>query len=97
MDTFNPTLTLRVSIQRALLGEVMERLVSVTCGIRGQMVTVRAYVSGPVKEDDVETLSCIAGEVIGDFPDEYKIEEQCVSVDDGEPQMLDFWAFRKKG
>ena len=93
---FNPVLTLKLSIQVALLGEVTDRLVAVTCGIKDQVVSVRAYVRGAVQEDDVETLSFIAGEVIADFPDGYMIEETCVSADDGEPQMLDFWAFKRK-
>lgn len=93
MDTFEPAVTLKLSIQRALLGEVTERLVSVTCGIKGHVVSVRTYVKGPVREEDVETLSFIAAGVIADFPDGYTIEETCASVDDTEPEMLDFWAF----
>jgi len=96
MDAFNPAVTLKLSIQCALLGEVTDRLVAVTCGIKDRVVSVRAYVKGPVQEDDVETLSCIAGEVIADFPDGYMIEETCMSADDGEPAMLDFWAFIRK-
>ena len=87
---------LKLSIQRALLGEVTDRLVAVTCGIKDQLVSVRTYVKGPVQEDDVETLSFIATGVIADYPDGYVIEERCVSADDGEPQMLDFWAFKRK-
>ena len=96
MDTFNPVVTLKCSIQCALLGEVTERLVSVTCGIKGHIVSVRAYVRGPVEEDDVEWLGYIGTEVISDFPEGYTIEERCVSADDGEPQVLDFWAFKRK-
>lgn len=56
MDVFDPALTLKLSIQPALLGEVTDRLVSVTCGTQGQVVSVRTYVKGPVREDDLETL-----------------------------------------
>lgn len=55
------------------------------------------WAKGPVREDDVETLSYIAAEVIADFPDLYTIEETCLSADDGEPEMPDFWAFMRKG
>lgn len=96
MSTFNPVVTLKLSIQSALLGEVTERLVSVTCGIKGHVISLRAYVSGPVVEDDGERLGYIGAEVISDFPDGYTIEERCVSTDDCEPEMLDFWAFMRK-
>ena len=96
MDAFNREVTLKLSIQRALIGEVTDRLVSVTCGIKGQVVSVRTYVKGRVQEDDLATLNFIAGAVIADFPDGYSVEETCMSANDGEPQMLDFWAFKRK-
>jgi hypothetical protein len=95
MNDFDPDVTLKLSIQRALLGEVTERLVSVTCGIKDRVVKVRAYVIGLVQEEDVERLNSIAGEVIADFPEGFTIEESCLSIEDGDPAMLDFWAFKR--
>jgi hypothetical protein len=85
---------LKLSIQRALLGEVTNRLVSVTCGLSERRIMIRAYVSGVVTEEDVERIQSIGGEVVGDFPEEYMIEESCLSVDEHQEEMLDFWAFR---
>ena len=34
MSTFEPLVTLKLSIQTALLGEVTDRLVRVTCGLK---------------------------------------------------------------
>jgi hypothetical protein len=95
MDTFEPLATLKCSIQRALVGEVTDRLVSVTCGIKERHVHVRAYVRGEVEEEDIERVQVIGGEVIADFPDGYTVEETCLSVDNGDEEMLDFWAFRR--
>lgn len=95
MSEFNPQLTLKLSIQRALLGEVTDRLVSVTCGLKGQRVEVKAYVTGKVTDDDLERISFISGEVIADFPEEYTINDSCVSVDSEAEEMLDFWAFMR--
>jgi hypothetical protein len=94
-EPFNASLTLKLSIQRALLGEVTLRLVSVTCGIKEQLVILRTYVTGPVQAEDLERLSAIAGEVIADFPKPYEIQEQCISLQDAKEEMLDFWAFRR--
>jgi hypothetical protein len=93
MATFEPLVSLKLSIQRALLGEFTERLVGVTCGLRERHIRIRAYVSGAVTEDDIARIQFVSGEVIADFPDGYTVEEGCSSVDDGEPEMLDFWAF----
>jgi hypothetical protein len=45
---------------------------------------------------DIERVSFLGREVIADFPEQYKIEESTLSADDGEPEMLDFWAFLKE-
>jgi hypothetical protein len=96
VSTFDPLLTLKLSVQQALVGEVTNRLFGVTCGIDGKRVQIRAYFSGKVTPVDIERVSFLGGEVIADFPEQYKIEESTLSADDGEPEMLDFWAFLKE-
>ena len=86
--------TLKLSIQRALLGEVTQRLFSVTCGLKNKLIQIRAYVTGDVTPEDIERIQCIGSEVIADFPDGYSVEELCLPVAIGE-EMLDFWAFRR--
>ncbi len=95
MTTFNPDLTLKLSIQRALLGKVTDRLVRVTCGLKDRHIQIRAYFSGKVTEEDIEGIQFVGAEVIADFPEGYTIDETAVSVDSGEPEMLDFWAFHR--
>lgn len=94
-STFDPSVTLKLSIQRALLGEVTDRLVSVTCGTTARRIDVRAYVFGRVTEEDIERTQFISTEVIADFPDGYTISESCLSLKNGPEEMLDFWAFRR--
>ena len=96
MDAFDPLVTLKLSIQRAMLGEVSERLVSLTCGLNGRHIQIRGYFSPEANEEDLEQLQFVGAEVIADFPDGYTIEESCLAVADGEPEMLDFWAFMRK-
>jgi hypothetical protein len=97
MSTEKPLVTLKLSIQVALLGEVTSRLVSVTCGLKDRRIQIRAYVSGKVGEEELERLGFIGAEVIADFPEGYTIEESCLSIDDAAEEMLDFWAFRRAG
>lgn len=96
MDTFNPVVTLKLSIQQALVGEVSDHLVSLTCGLRGRHIEIRGYFSPFPTEDDLEQLQFVGAEVIADFPEGYTIEERCVSADESEPEMLDFWAFKRR-
>jgi|SRR5436189_6140550 len=93
--TNDELISLKLSIQRALVDEVTSRLVSVTGGLRERQIMIRAYVSGAVTEEDTERISSIGGEVIADFSEEYMIEELCLSVDEHKEEMLDFWAFRR--
>jgi hypothetical protein len=95
MTDQNPAILLRLSIQRALLDEVTDQLWSVTCGLSEKSITIRAYFSGVVTDEERETIQAVGAEVIADFPEGYMIEEHCLSVDDNIEQMLDFWAFRR--
>jgi hypothetical protein len=95
MSTFEPLVSLKLSIQRALLGEVTDRLVAVTCGLKERHIEIRAYISGNITDEDIERIQSVSTEVIADFPDGYTIDESSVSSDDGELQILDFWAFRR--
>jgi len=45
--------------------------------------------------EDVERIQAISAAVIADFPDGYLIKESCLSADNSEEMMLDFWAFRR--
>lgn len=87
---------LRLSIQRALLGEVTNQLFAVTAGVNSQTIQIVAYFSGKFTDDDIENIQCVGTEVIADFPDGFFIDEVCLSLNENELQMLDFWAFMKK-
>jgi len=92
--TNDELILLKLSIQRALLGEVTNRLVSLTCGLSERQIMIRAYISGVVTEEDIERIQSIGAEVVADFSEEYMIQESCPSVHKHEEEMLDFWAFR---
>jgi tellurite methyltransferase len=92
--SFEPRATFMLSLQRALLGEITHQLFSVTCGMKGKHLQIRAYVSGDVTQEDIERIQTIRTEVIADFPEGYSIEESCLPVAAGE-KMLDFWVFRR--
>ena len=79
MNTFDPLLTLKLSIQVALLGEVTDRLVRVTCGLKDRQIQIRAYFSGRVTEEDIERIQFVGTEVIANFPEGYTIDETAVS------------------
>jgi hypothetical protein len=94
--TNDESILLKLSIQRALLDEVTSRLVSVTCGLKERrQIMIREYVSEVVTKEDVESIQSIGAEVVADFSEEYTIQEFCLSVDEHEEEMLDFWAFRR--
>lgn len=55
MTDFDPLIGLKVSIQRALLGEVTQQLDSVTCGLKDRHILIRAYFAGKPAEEDIDT------------------------------------------
>lgn len=92
----NTLLTLRFSVQRALLGEVNENLIGVTAGVKDSMIFIRFYFDKDATESELEKISCVGAEVIADFPEPFGIDEQVMFVNNqDEMEMLDFWAFMR--
>jgi hypothetical protein len=88
---------LKLSVQRALIGEVTANMAAVTCALRQNLIVLRCYCFGAPTEDDKERLSEVGSEVIADFPEPYKILEECVPFQPSRqlPECLGFWAFMR--
>jgi len=88
---------LKLSIQRALLGQVTENLLGVTCRIANSKISIWSYFSDCARPQDKEAMSEVASEVIADFADSYLLEDRNI-VDAQEPLVrLDFWVFVRAG
>jgi hypothetical protein len=93
-----PRIALMISVQRALLGAVTDKLVTVTCGFAGTEIRINAYFDSEPSEEDIEEIQCVGTEVIADFPAPYTIHESCsVIPPDNRLEKLDFTAFRRAG
>lgn len=91
------SLTLKLSVQRALVGAVTENLAALTAGLAGSEIRLIAtFFTGP-SDDDREYVECAATEVIADFPSPYTIATEYRSLEEGRPRQLDFWAFLRAG
>jgi len=74
---------LRLSLQRALLGEVGPNLRAVTCSWEEDCVKIRAIFDGPISDEDTESIGVAATEVVSDLPSEWNgsFEEEIIRVD----------------
>lgn len=70
-----------LSLQRAMLGEVFPALRAITVEWSDEQVKFWAYVDGPLKEGDAESLSCISAEVAADFWSGVEIDYETVRLD----------------
>jgi hypothetical protein len=91
------SLTLKLSVQRALVGAVTENLAALTAGLAGLEIRIIATFFTAPSENDREYVECAATEVIADFPSPYTIATECHSLEAGRPKRLDFWAFLRAG
>lgn len=89
------TVELKLSLQRALLGEVTNKLFAVTAGLTDSCITVAAYYDGEPNDDDREQMEVVATEVVADFPEANDIRVEVYNKRRKRPEMLDFWAFYK--
>ena len=73
-------ISLQLSLQRALLGEITPNIRGITCACNESVIVVRCYFAGEITEEDEDSMDCVATEVISDFP-EYAIDLQCIAID----------------
>lgn len=79
--------SLLLSVNRALWGEVGPALRAVHVAANGAAIMLRFYFDGHVTETDRESASCVAAEVVADFPDS-TIKEQIMRLD--APQSIPY-------
>lgn len=79
----NPSLrSVKLSLQRALLGEVFPALRRVTFELLQGCLHFYSYVEGEPREEDLESLECVLTEVIADFwREDFDIQHQVIRVD----------------
>lgn len=71
----------RLSVQRALLGEVSARVRAVACFVRSGELEVKIYIDGNISEEDLESASCVETEIIADYGENNEIRVVCVRAD----------------
>jgi hypothetical protein len=96
MNEIGRDIQLRCSVLRAMLGNVGPRCAALTCGFNGNVIVLRGYFDDPLLQGDLDDLRLVGTEVIADFGEPYTIEEEIAATSD-RFEMLDFWAFIRKG
>ncbi|QIB08189.1 hypothetical protein GZ982_26825 [Pseudomonas fluorescens] len=87
----------RLSVQRALLGEVSKTLRAVILSVADQALDIRFYFDGEIEEDDIESVSCVETEILADYDESFKVVVRCVRLDAPEPIADDgIWVFRRR-
>ncbi len=72
---------LRIASQIALLGEVPSALRSVSLAINEKTLPFRAILESGASEEDKESLSCAATEILASLAPDFMIEEQMLCFD----------------
>ncbi len=90
---------LKLFLQRALLGEISSRLRGITCAIEGNVVRVRCYFHGEIKDEDMESMSCVESMLLADYHPDICIDLKVERLDYPEPlasRFLMAWIYRRK-
>ena len=87
---------LKLSLQRALLGEVTNKLKAITAACHDKVAVIYFYFEGEVTVEDQEMASIASAEVTADFSDEFSVEEKCFNWLDNGIDPLDFYVYLKK-
>lgn len=94
MEAENRKQKLKLSAQRALLGNIPKSLHSVSLDVSEYTICCRFAFVGVPTEEEKELLSCAATEIIADFSSPYTIaEEYLEGVDSGAVEYLPLLVF----
>jgi hypothetical protein len=90
-------LVARLSIQRALLGEISEKLWAVTFSVSESFMEIRFYLNGDIDDDDVESASRVEADVLADYEDGYAVSARCFRLD-ASRAIVDsgLWVFKRR-
>jgi hypothetical protein len=80
MGTQTDRVSLVMSANRALLGEVSCSMRSVLIKSDAKAIYVKAMFDGPVSDDDRESISLVGTHVAADF-DGFRVFDDCVRID----------------
>jgi hypothetical protein len=69
MSGIDDQIRLRLSVQRALLGQVSSALAAVSCGLNDNDVVLEFLVDSDFSDEDRERMEVVASEVVADFSD----------------------------
>jgi len=91
--------SLRLSMQRALLGAVSPNLYGACADLRDKTVVLTWYVAAVMPEEERQDLQVAATEVIADYPDGYLIDERFVEIADPSTPLTTTgaWTFLRRG
>jgi hypothetical protein len=90
---------LRLSVQRALVGQVSPSLFGACIDLRDEQVVLTFYVAPNLSDDERDDLYAPGAMVIADCPDHYGIEQRFVEVTDGATPLttVGTWVFLQRG
>jgi hypothetical protein len=73
---------LRLSIQRALVGQISPKLYGVCVDQRAERIALTFYVAPDITDDERDDLTSAGAMVIGDYPTTFALDEQFIVVED---------------
>ncbi len=80
-NTQDAIIKARLSLQRALLGEIPPALRACVFSISEFNIDIRFYIDGVIREEDEESISCVESEVLADYDPKYVISARCIQLD----------------
>jgi hypothetical protein len=97
MNSTERRISVLLSVQRALLGEVGSQLRGVRVSYGEANIRIEAYFDGSITEDDRESMSCVETEVIADFPDSVDVRCEVVRLDaPARLPQVESWVYHRK-
>ncbi|MBB3306740.1 MULTISPECIES: hypothetical protein [unclassified Enterobacter] len=75
----------KLSIQRALLGNITKNIRAISALLEGDSITLKFFYDGIISEDDEENASIVQTEIIADLDDSSVVHTVVTRLDYPEP------------
>ncbi|HDK6330971.1 hypothetical protein AAHY48_19675 [Klebsiella variicola subsp. variicola] len=85
MVLYDSNVYLKLSVQRALFGNVTPNIRAVVAELSGKNISLLFYFDGQIDDDDKELVSVIETEIIADFDEDFTVDTTVKRLDPPQP------------
>ena len=96
MSNLQESIKARLSVQRALLGQITPNIRFIIFTLLGNKLDIKFYFDGLIQSEDYELASCVETEIMADYDEHEDINVECIRLDfPASPELNGVWVYKR--